>query len=145
MRADDAMAAAHLLASSLLGSMTDQDLAVLAGRLVPLLWQEGKATQATGNTAYTVASLAAELGVSDKAIRCAIARHELRAVKRGSRWIISSDAVKEWATAPEEHNASARRRAVSLPPAPKAAGPSLRSVLCLESQLSRREVRGGSR
>jgi Helix-turn-helix domain len=40
----------------------------------------------------TVASLPAELGVSQKTIRCAIARRELPAVKRGSRWIISADA-----------------------------------------------------
>ena len=110
MRADDVMAAAHLLASSLLGSLTDQDLAVFARRLVPLLWQEGKATRATGNTAYTVASLAAELGVSDKAIRCAIARHELRAVKRGSRWIISSDAVNPERAVRGESGPGARLR-----------------------------------
>ena len=101
----DVVTAAQTLASLLLGGLTDQDLAVFAGRLLPHL-QEGQLDRAQTHSAYTVASLAAELGVSDKAVRCAIARHELRAVKRGSRWIISADAVSEWATAPE----AARRR-----------------------------------
>jgi excisionase family DNA binding protein len=47
--------------------------------------------------AYTVASLAAALGVSSRVVRGAIARGELAAVKRGGRWIISADAVRAWA------------------------------------------------
>jgi excisionase family DNA binding protein len=97
------------------------------------------------HSAYSVASLAAELGVSAKAVRCAITRRELRAVKRGSRWIISADAISEWAAASEAHDTAARRRPAPLPPAPKAAGPSPRSVLCGESQAARCGVRGGSR
>ncbi|MBV8219714.1 MAG: helix-turn-helix domain-containing protein [Solirubrobacterales bacterium] len=97
------------------------------------------------HSAYTVASLAAELGVSAKAVRCAIARHELQAVKRGSRWIISAGAVSQWAAAPGAHHAMARRRPAPLAAAPRAAGPSLRSVLCGESQAAGRGVRGGSR
>jgi excisionase family DNA binding protein len=85
--------------------------------------QERQLDRAGAHSAYTVASLAAELGVSAKAIRCAIARHELQSVKRGSRWIISADAVGEWASAPEAHDATARRRRAALPPTPKAAGP----------------------
>ena len=46
--------------------------------------------------AYTVASLAEILGVTPKVIRNAVARGELTAVKRGGRWIISSDAVAAW-------------------------------------------------
>jgi excisionase family DNA binding protein len=49
--------------------------------------------------AYTVASLAAELGRSERSIRSAIARGELSAVKRGRGWVISADAVAAWATA----------------------------------------------
>jgi excisionase family DNA binding protein len=49
--------------------------------------------------AYTVASLAAALGRSERSIRGAIARGELDAVKRGRGWIISADAVAAWATA----------------------------------------------
>jgi excisionase family DNA binding protein len=139
-----AVAAAQALAALLLEGLSDRDLAVFARRLLPHL-QDGRLDHAPAHSAYTVASLAAELGVSAKAIRCAIARHELQAVKRGSRWIISADAVGEWASAPEAHDATPRRRRAALPPAPKAAGPSLRSVLCGESRAARRGVRGGSR
>jgi len=140
----DVVSAAQTLASLLLEGLSDQDLAVFARRLLPHL-QEGQLDRAGAHSAYTVASLAAELGVSAKSVRCAIARHELQAVKRGSRWIISADAVSEWATAPQAQNATARRRPAPLPPAPKAAGPSLRSVLCGESRAARRGVRGDSR
>ena len=140
----DVVAAAQTLASLLLEGLTEQDLAVFARRLLPHL-QEGQLDRARAHFAYTVASLAAELGVSAKAIRCAIARHELRAVKRGSRWIISADAVSEWATAAEAHHATGRRRPAPLPAAPRAAGPSLRSVLCGESPAARHGVRGGFR
>jgi excisionase family DNA binding protein len=46
--------------------------------------------------AYTVSSLAATLGFSPKAVRNAIARGELTAVKRGGRWIISDEEVARW-------------------------------------------------
>jgi excisionase family DNA binding protein len=137
----DVVTAAQTLASLLLEGLSDQDLAAFARRLVPHL-QEGQLDRAGAHSAYTVASLAAELGVSAKAVRCAIARHELQAVKRGSRWIISADAVNEWASAPEAHYSTARRRPAPLPQAPKAAGPSLQSILCGESQAV---CRGGSR
>ena len=138
------LCAAQALTSLLLEGLSDQDLAVFARRLLPHL-QDGRADRAQAHPAYTVASLAAELGVSAKAIRCAIARHELQAVKRGSRWIISTDAVGEWASAPDARDATPRRRRAALPPAPKAAGPSLRSVLCGEPHAARGGVRGGSR
>jgi excisionase family DNA binding protein len=47
-------------------------------------------------TAYTVATLAAALGVTERVVRNAIGRGELRAVKRGARWYIATDAVEEW-------------------------------------------------
>ena len=51
--------------------------------------------------AYTVASLACELGRSERSIRGgAIGRGELEAVKRGRGYVISADAVSVWATAP---------------------------------------------
>jgi excisionase family DNA binding protein len=46
--------------------------------------------------AYTVATLAATLGVSERVVRNAIARGELLAVKRGSRWYIPTGAVEAW-------------------------------------------------
>lgn len=52
---------------------------------------------ATAPPAYTVATLAAELGVSAKVIRGAIARGELDAARRGDRYVISADAVASWA------------------------------------------------
>jgi len=51
---------------------------------------------------YTVRSLATELGVSEKVVRNAIARGELRAVKRGARWYIERDAVERWLGAAAE-------------------------------------------
>jgi excisionase family DNA binding protein len=112
------------LASVLVDSLDDETLALLARRLTPHLGQPAQAT--VSSVAYTVASLASELGVSAKTIRCAIARQELRAVKRGARWIISSQAVAEWVSTQDEQQANRRRRES----APKAAGPLLRSVLC---------------
>lgn len=143
-RALGVVTAAQALVSLLLESLTEQDLAVFAQRLLPHL-REGQLDRVGAHSAYTVASLAAELGVSAKAVRCAIARHELQAVKRGSRWIISADAVSEWATAAEAHHAMGARRAARLPAAPRAAGPSLRSVLCGESSAARRGARGDFR
>jgi excisionase family DNA binding protein len=46
--------------------------------------------------AYTVATLAAALDVTERVVRNAIARGELRAVKRGARWYIATDAVEAW-------------------------------------------------
>ncbi len=116
-----------ILASLILESLDEDDLAALACRLLPHL-RRGDVPQASrGSVAYTVASLAAELGLSQKAIRCAISRRELPAVKRGSRWIIPSDAVRAWATASGMRRTTARTGGAA---APKAAGPSLRSVLC---------------
>jgi excisionase family DNA binding protein len=114
------------LAALLLDELDDDALRALARRLAPHLGQL-EAPNQHARIAYTVRSLAAELGLSPKAVRCAIRRGELRAVKRGSRWIIASDAVADWATASEPRRARSGGCPAS---APKAAGPSLRSVLC---------------
>jgi hypothetical protein len=114
------------LAALLLDGLDEDALRSLAKRLAPHLSRLKDPNQ-PAHIAYTVDSLAAELGVSPKAIRCAIGRGELHAVKRGSRWIISSGAVAEWATAIEPRRA---RPHGGRGWAPKAAGPSLRSVLC---------------
>jgi excisionase family DNA binding protein len=94
---------------------------------VPHLSQVADARPEQEHVAYTVASLAAELGVSQRTIRCAVARRELPAVKRGSRWIISAEAVRTWSAAAEDRRRTSR---ACRPSAPKAAGPSLRSVFC---------------
>ncbi len=76
--------------------------------------------------AFTVQTLAAELGLSAKAIRAAIGRGELQAVKRGRGYVISAEAVAAWTTPAA---APARRRQTPRKlPAPAAAGPSLRAV-----------------
>jgi len=120
--------ASAALASLLVDSIDDHWLAVLARRLQPHL-RDFEQTDSS-HVAYTVASLAAELDVSPKTLRAAIARRELRAIKRGARWIISAEAVSEWASAPQAERATSRRRRAIVP---KAAGPSLRSVLCGEA------------
>jgi excisionase family DNA binding protein len=121
----DTSSAVAALVSVILDGLSDYDLGVLARRLLPHLRPPAELNDR--NAAYTVASLATEVGVSQKTIRCAIARRELVAVKRGARWLISADAVREWATPPSE---ASRQRRGRCAPAPKAAGVSLRSVLC---------------
>jgi Helix-turn-helix domain len=74
------------LVSVILEGLSDHDLCLLARRLLPHLREPTELNDR--HPAYTVASLAAELGVSQKAIRGAIARGELAAVKRGARWLI---------------------------------------------------------
>lgn len=53
--------------------------------------------QPDARTAYTAATLAAELSVTTRAVRAAIARGDLHATKRGGRWIIARQAVEDWA------------------------------------------------
>jgi excisionase family DNA binding protein len=127
---------ASILASLILDSLDDHGLSVLAHRLLPHLTQPAHLEAARARVAYTVPSLATELSVTQKTIRCAIARGELRAVKRGSRWIMSADAVQAWATASDARRRTSRVNGATTP---KAAGPSLRSVLCTP------ESRGGPR
>lgn len=64
--------------------------------------------------AYTVASLARELGRSERSLRGAIARGELEAVKRGRGYVISAEAVAAW-TRPD-----VQARATRRPPARRA-------------------------
>jgi len=69
--------------------------------------------------AYTVEGLAETIAVSPRAVRNAITRGELQAVKRGGRWLIAQDAVDAWTHArrlpgptrlPHGHGKPARRR-----------------------------------
>lgn len=115
-----------VLVSLILDGLSDRDLGLLARRLLPHLRPPANDDRVS-RAAYTVASLAGEIGISQKAIRCAIARGELVAVKRGARWLISADGVREWVTPAESR---AKRRSKRVAAAPRAAGPSLRSVLC---------------
>jgi excisionase family DNA binding protein len=80
-------------------SFTDAELDrladVLADRVAARL-----STATSMAAAYTPKTLAAELGRTERSIRAAIARGELQAVKRGRGYVISADAVAEWARAP---------------------------------------------
>jgi len=107
--------------------MDEGVLLALARRLTPHLEQQHEPVASFGHLAYTVASLAADLGVSCKTIRCAITRGELRAVKRGARWIIPAEAVLEWTGTPEPQPT---RKGRCHTRASKAAGPSLRAAFC---------------
>jgi excisionase family DNA binding protein len=66
--------------------------------------------------AYTVATLAATLGVTERVVRNAIGRGELAAVKRGARWLISPDAVDAWAHGDGNVSRKTRRFAQSRQP-----------------------------
>lgn len=51
-----------------------------------------------GPAVYTCATLAAELDCTPRAVRAAIERGELAAVRSGRGWVIASEAVARWAT-----------------------------------------------
>lgn len=84
------------LALALVAALDDAALDVLARRLAPRLRESTAGAGAGKPIAYTVATLAHELGLSPRAIRGAIERGELAATKRGGRWLISADAVTVW-------------------------------------------------
>ncbi len=60
--------------------------------------------------AYTVESLARAVGLSPKAVRNAIGRGDLEALKRGGRWIISTSAAERWSE-PDRSGRFSRRSA----------------------------------
>jgi excisionase family DNA binding protein len=78
---------------TLVAQFDSEDLELLAGRVGNLL---AVREQGLAVPLYTPATLAAELGRSDRSIRAAITRGELKAVKRGRGWVISAQAVAEW-------------------------------------------------
>jgi excisionase family DNA binding protein len=82
------------IALALVESLDDRALDVLADALAPRL---GASTTPSAPVAYTVASLAGELGLSERVIRAAIHRGELDAAKRGRTYLITRDAVEAWA------------------------------------------------
>ncbi len=111
------------LGRALIDQLDAEDIARLAERLQPFLPER---QQQPPRAAYTVPSLAAEIARSQKSIRAAIQRGELKAAKRGRGYVISAEAIIEWTTPTV---ASQKRR---LPPealrAPAAAGPTLREA-----------------
>lgn len=85
------------IARALLDSLAASPEAVAQLRVVVGL-QPDPSTSGPEHTAYTVASLAAELAVTPRVIRGAIHRGELQAVRRGSVYLITAEAVRSWAT-----------------------------------------------
>jgi excisionase family DNA binding protein len=79
---------------ALVDALDDPVLDRLATRLAPRLRASEHGVQPA---AYTVATLAQALALSPRAIRGAIERGELAAIKRGGRWIIAAQAVAAWA------------------------------------------------
>jgi excisionase family DNA binding protein len=69
-----------------------------------------------GAPAYTVATLASALGVTERVVRNAIGRGELAAVRRGARWLISTEAVDAWARSDRNVSLKTRRFARSRQP-----------------------------
>ena len=79
-------------------------------RLRALVGYRDDAVSSVPAPAFTVATLAAELGRTERSIRAAIARGELQAVKRGRGWVISADAVAAWSQPPRSRDGGGPRR-----------------------------------
>lgn len=62
-----------------------------------------------GRSVYTPQTLAAELGVTPRAIRAAIDRGDLEARRSGRGYVIGADAVAAWARPATSARRSARR------------------------------------
>lgn len=83
------------LARALLEELADDPAAI--ERLRELVGNSPTGPPADSRAAaFTAATLAAELGRSERSIRAAIARGELEAVKRGRGYVIGADAVVAW-------------------------------------------------
>ncbi len=97
------------IASAVVAALDDETLDLLADRLASRLTSD--ASGPARPVAYTVATLAAEVGLSQRAIRGAIERGELAGVKRSGRWLVSAESVEAWlAPAPTVARAPAKRR-----------------------------------
>ncbi len=81
--------------------LDDDALELLADLVARRLDGTGSVTSTTAPgtaTVYSVRTLASALDVSERTIRGAIHRGELRAEKRGRRYLIPSESVTAWAT-----------------------------------------------
>jgi excisionase family DNA binding protein len=85
------------------------------------------AQPASSARAYTVRSLAAELGRTPRSVRGAIERGELEAAKRGRGYVISAEAVSRWASATPNTTPRQSRRPRPTRAKP-AAGPMRRAL-----------------
>lgn len=96
-------------------------------QLRSLLGAEVDRQPTASTTAYTVQSLATELGRTPRSVRGAIERGELEATKRGRGYVISAEAVSRWASAPPE--AAPRRSRRPRPTKTQAAAGPMRRAL----------------
>lgn len=103
---------AHVLLESLLAD------AECVRRLAQAIAAAGPPQPGGEPLAYTVEGLAEVVRISPRAVRNAITRGELEAVKRGGRWLISHDHAEAWAHGdgpPVEVRRLEGRRVVAAP------------------------------
>ena len=100
---------AGVLASALVEALAADPAAI--SRLRELVAVDLPQPMAPEPVIYTVASLAAVLDVSERVVRGAIGRGELRAAKRGGRYLISAGAVRDWAAVEPGGNSERPARA----------------------------------
>jgi excisionase family DNA binding protein len=112
--------------------LDDDALDALADRIADRLADRIVPTTSTPPVAYTPTTLAAELGITARAVRAAIERGDLQARRSGRGYVIGAEAVAAWASS----SARARRRAA--PRAPR----TLRDAL---AGLDREEYHGGNK
>jgi excisionase family DNA binding protein len=98
---------------ALIDALSEEAMQLLLRRLEAIAG--GAKVAERSRTAYTVKSLAAELGLSPRAVRGAIARGELRAVRAGRSFIIGIAAVEAWTKPPPRNKAVDGRPAHGQP------------------------------
>jgi excisionase family DNA binding protein len=76
----------------------------------PAALAELRALLGAGPSAYTPKTLAAELGITPRAVRAAIERGDLEARRSGRGYVIAAEAVAAWATPPMRKRRRAARR-----------------------------------
>ena len=127
-----------LLAAALVEALAADPAAV--SRLRELVALDSPRAAAPEPVIYTVASLAAVLQVSARVVRGAIARGELRAAKRGGRYLISARAVDDWVAAgPDERGSGDRGRTRAT----QSRGPLGAALDALDDSSFRRAATGG--
>ena len=100
---------------------------VAVEQLRTLLGVDSDEQRAAPAPAFTVRSLAGEIGRSERSVRDAITRGELKAVKRGRGYLITAAAVEAWATPAHVPTSRSTRPSVH-PDRRRARGPMRRAL-----------------